>query len=60
MKSFNEMLKHEKYSDCNQFKLFLDMGGHKLWRCIFDKVINVGVIRSYKLITIFCIPTKQL
>ena len=53
MECFNAMLKHEKYSDCNQFKLYLDMGGHKLWRYIFDNVINVRVIRSYKLITIF-------
>ena len=53
MECFNVMLKHEKYSDCNQFKLYLGMGGHNLWRCIFDNVINVRVIRSYKLITIF-------
>ena len=52
MKYSNEMLKHEKYSGCNQFKSYLGMGGHNLWRCIFDNVINVRVIRSYKLITI--------
>ena len=53
MECFNVMLKHEKYSGCNQFKLYLDMGGHNLWHCISDNVINVLVIRSYKLITIF-------
>ena len=37
MKCFNVMLKHEQYPGCNQFKLHLDMGGHYLWRCIFDK-----------------------